>query len=454
MSEANIARTPRAWWTDTSARIRIALIVAGALVLLVTAAFQESPLQPLVVFLACLALALVSLWRLAGGAQRAFLIDLFLGAFLLRVVAIVASHGVLLSLGTGGFVFPDDRAYDELSWDIARAWSGEIPGILQRDSYLVMNYTYLLGLLYLLLGHSVVAAKVLNAAFGAVTALATFGIARELWDERAARLAGIVAAIFPSLLLWSLLTLKDVMVVMVASIAIWTMLRFVRHADWKAAIVGLLALATMEDLRAQLFLLIGWLMVVGVFAASTAPWRTRLRRGVPYAVATIAVIYLLGFSQLGLEFLTISRFQQMERQRADDTARTQLGGEQRPESGNAYVAQVAYLPIGLPNVILQPVPWTMRTPRDFAFLPEVICWYLIVVASLAGVVEAARKRHRAALLLGLFVLLMMMAFALVQNNVGTLIRHRAMLLPVMIPLGAPFLLLLWGRIARRAVSEP
>src|SRR5438874_663535 len=84
---------------------------------------------------------------------------------------------------------------------------------------------------------------VLCAAFGALTAVATYGCARELWGAGTARAAGVVAALFPSLLAWSLLNLKDPLVVLLIALSTYGGLRFARRGDWRAALLALVALA-------------------------------------------------------------------------------------------------------------------------------------------------------------------------------------------------------------------
>src|SRR5262249_9019572 len=148
-------------------RARLVALAVGGAALSTAALVHSAPLPALLVYLVLLATSL-ALWRLLVHREPApIVLDLFVSPLVLRVLLVVLSHAVLVHLGLRGFAFADDQAYDKLGWDIARAWHGEIPGILQNDSYLLMNYTYLLGLLYLWLGHSLLAAKVVCAWFGA-----------------------------------------------------------------------------------------------------------------------------------------------------------------------------------------------------------------------------------------------------------------------------------------------
>jgi len=426
-----------------AARLRLAAVALAAVSLLGAFVVHDSPLPSYVVYLASLALGLGAIWLVAR-AERSFLINLFLGAFCLRVVLVVASHLLLVRLGTSGFAFADDHAYDKLGWDIARAWHGEIPGILQADSYLLMNYTYLLGFVYFNLGHSVLAAKVMDALFGAATALGVYGMARALWDVRAARAAGVVAALFPSMLIWSLLNLKDALVVLLIAFVLFGALRFARQGDWRGALLAVAVLAPIENMRFYVFLILGWVLPLFYFVASSESWRLRLRKGVPFAIAVFATVYLLGSNTLGLEFLNPREVKNLEGIRGSDNGevRTRLNVT-KIDDDNVYRRQLIYLPEGVLSVLTAPLPWDIATPAEAAIQPDLAAWYVVLVGSALGVLRGLRTRRWAVLLPAAYVGGMILALALIENNVGTLVRHRAMILPPMIGLAGPTLWFIW-----------
>src|SRR5439155_18910836 len=134
--------------------------------------------------------------------------------------------------GTGGFVLMDDRAYDKLGWGLTRVWTGELPGIRDTDEYLMVNYTYLVAGVYYLLGHSLLAAKMLNVAFGSLLPVVVFAIGAEILGRGAARIAALLSAFFPSLLAWSVINLKDILVVVLTATAVLFLLRYARRHEW------------------------------------------------------------------------------------------------------------------------------------------------------------------------------------------------------------------------------
>ena len=107
---------------------------------------------------------------------------------------------------------------------------------------------------------------------------------------------------------------------------------------------------------------------------------------------------------------------------------TSLGGSLR--------ANISFLPLGLLYVLFAPFPWSSRTLEQAATIPEMIFWYGCLVSAAVATVRLLMRRDLRfgfgfATAAGLLLIL-----SLVESNVGTLIRSRAMLVPYVLILGA------------------
>lgn len=101
-----------------------------------------------------------------------------------------------------------------------------------------------------------------------------------------------------------------------------------------------------------------------------------------------------------------------------------------------FVQALAYLPKGMIYALAAPFPWTAQTITELLTIPEMLLWYvLVVLAILVG--WQARRRWRALASLVGYLVGTFLVLALVEGNVGTLFRHRAMLLPFVFMLAAP-----------------
>ena len=88
------------------------------------------------------------------------------------------------------------------------------------------------------------------------------------------------------------------------------------------------------------------------------------------------------------------------------------------------------------SFVTVPFPWQVATRSELAFLPEQLVWYLIVVMVCVGLRPAWRRDPLLAALLIGYVLPLAAALALINGNVGTLVRLRGLVTPFLIWIGA------------------
>ena len=446
-----LARLPNWRW---AALLRGGSLAAAVVALLVGAALGE----PQAIVTAGLGLALgLGIIRLGfRGQERAFLTTLFLVAWALRVVGAVGSHELLLRMGRGGFLLMDDRAYDKLGWALVKVWTGQYPGILKTDEYLMVNYTYLLAIIYFFLGHSLLAAKMLNVMLGALTAVLVYVLGRELFDRRTAVIAALFTAFFPSMALWSTVNLKDPMVVALTVAAIFGLLRFARRHEWWALALSLASFYYLENLRPYVFLILAWLLPVGFLLADRSPLRRKLIRFAPVLIGVALISVVTNNEEFGLKWLspkalTDAEWARYVGARGADSGIDEMALKPPKEMETITRRTLDYLPRGLYYVVLGPVPWESRAGMARAVIPEMLVWYLIVTAALVGLVVSFRRRWRELMLpLGLSAGVVL-ALALTAGNTGNLFRHRSMYLPYTFILAAVGLQWVWMKWeARRA----
>jgi hypothetical protein len=106
------------------------------------------------------------------------------------------------------------------------------------------------------------------------------------------------------------------------------------------------------------------------------------------------------------------------------------------------------LPIGLAYALFAPFPWSLERRLDFALLPEMLLWYVCIVAAAATAIRERRSWQTVAPLTLLSAGLLGL-FALVEGNWGTLFRHRAMVIPWVLTLAAPSLWMAFAAVAMR-----
>ena len=510
-AEARVGwRLPNWRWTPL---LRGSSLLAAAVALVVGALLGDP--QALLTGPAGLAIGAAIIWRCYRGEERRFLLTLFVLAWSARVVGAVVSHEALMYLGKSGYALQDDRAYDKLGWALVKVWSGTYPGVLDSDQYLLVNYTYLLAILYWFIGHSLLAAKMLNVLFGGLVAVMTYALTAEIFDRRAARIAAVLAAFFPSLLAWSVINLKDILVVLLTVTAIYGGVRYARRHTWWALLLGLVAFLGLENLRQFVFFILSWLMPMAYLFADRSEQRSGWRRLVlatilglvlivppgvylyannlraffllllpiafvpaglllardpggrrkmlllvPLVAGVLALSYVTNNDKLGTNFLTPKALTEAEWKRwleesKASTGNDEFNGIKPPKDASDIVERsMTYLPRGVLYVLFGPTPWTARSGAARAVIPEMLLWYGLLAAAVAGLLSTFKTRWRDLILPLGFAAAWIVALALTEGNTGNIFRHRSQFMPFIFMMSAVGLPWFWSQYRARRAAAP
>ena len=110
---------------------------------------------------------------------------------------------------------------------------------------------------------------------------------------------------------------------------------------------------------------------------------------------------------------------------------------------------IRYLPLGIAYVIEAPNPLSARTISDLATIPEMLMWYGAEFFASWGLVLLMRAR-RFEFVYGLLVVAGVgLVLSLFEGNAGTLLRHRAMMIPWVAVLAAVGGSDFWNRVRAR-----
>jgi hypothetical protein len=300
----------------------------------------------------------------------------------------------------------------------------------------------------------------MNCFIGAIGIVPMYALGKELGGERAGRLVALAGAFWPSLILWSVLNLKDMMVVVLITAIVFLAIRFGRRPGLAVGIGLLVAFALMENLRLYVFYAFGWLVPISFFLINRAPWKRRLVTGFALWAAILLVMLSMdqGTQWLGLRYLTDKRMEALDSSRAFGAGTAESGIElsdriSRYEGG--WAVQLRNIPIVLPYVLWAPFPWAGVRLRDLAVLPETAAWYAMQALALVTLAVYGRSRWRELFLLVAYSGGLILVFSVIEGNVGTIYRHRSMLLPPAFVVAAMGALWLWSWWRGRSASlEP
>jgi hypothetical protein len=86
--------------------------------------------------------------------------------------------------------------------------------------------------------------------------------------------------------------------------------------------------------------------------------------------------------------------------------------------------------------VMEPLPWHAASRTELAFIPEQLLWYMLVGLAVAGVYPAWRRDRLLASVLVGHMVPVAAVLALINGNIGTLVRLRGLVLRFLIWIAA------------------
>ncbi len=137
---------------------------------------------------------------------------------------------------------------------------------------------------------------------------------------------------------------------------------------------------------------------------------------------------LLTYTPVGQEVLLRSRFLDLG---LLQFSRTDLSRAASGYGSDADISTVAgllsALPIGIMHLLFGPFPWTVSNLRQTLALPDVLAWYALTPALIAGI-GLALKRLRQTMPILVFTTALTLAYGAFLGNVGTAYRQRTQIM--------------------------
>jgi 4-amino-4-deoxy-L-arabinose transferase-like glycosyltransferase len=359
---------------------------------------------------------------------------------------------------------------------------GYTPPLWGGDAYLLGAFVYVEAALFTVFGPDVRIALILNAGLATVTALFAYAGASRLFSHTAAVVAFIAVAFFPSLLLWSALNLKDSLTIALAVLAIWAAIEYRAVRRPFLALLPFAAAEILVTLRSYTAATVAIACLLAIALVGVPVTRRVVTIMVASFLTAIIILQSLNSVGIGIGQQLLVAF---ERERAAmavgartgfvgtptpiPTARTSTAGTSNPTAAPSTEGPtrpaaaspaddvalapgrtISYLPTGLAYAILAPFPFASGRLQELLTAPEMLLWYVLVIAG-AITVWRQRRRWRSLAPIVLMIAGLVTLLALAEGNVGTLFRHRGMVVPFAAMLASPSILaaIQWSRRRQR-----
>lgn len=372
---------------------------------------------------------LIALMR--SGEQKTFLLRLFLLAVLVRIgVATIIYLGNMQEFFGG-----DANTYHLFGESLKQSWhgddyhSGRYAVFIQSGAG-AWGMLYIVAAVYEVLGGAnMFAIQLINASVGASTAIVVYYTTQTLFNNtRVSKLAAILVAFFPSLILWSSQALKDGLIIMALALCILSTLRLMEKVTVPYLLTLGVCLAALLSLRFYIFYMmaaaVGGSFIIGLKSANAQSF---VQRFVAIGVIGLAFTWFGVIRFAATQFEKYGNLQMVQMSRMDQ-ARNAESGFGKDVDVQTTEGALTVIPLGLLYLLFAPFPWQLASLRQSIALPEMVIWWAAFPLLVLGWWYAVKHRLRQVAPIVLFTTMLTLAYAVFQGNVGTAYRQRSQLL--------------------------
>ena len=398
------------------------------------------------VVLTCVVILSIGLF--SRSAERSFLVKLFIWGLLLRVILLLIIQPVLIYINrwftaegvseSAAYLFGDDGYYTLRSWGIVQHMLGYkidsfmVPRTLGYHGYTF--YLYIVAFFYYLFGFSPISVTFTNCIFSVSTGVVYYFVAKEISNDKSARVAAIIITFFPSLMIWSISNLKDALFIFLTGIIFLAFMKVIRTDK-----IGYWAL-----LLAAIFISILIRPKFIILEAGIVLWACALYFYLKKKLRSkyILLIFICGAAvwpilSHGLVFIKNAlvdyhrgvAFTEGFRYRIYDDWLYKIGLRGSIVSGLDMLKAFFR---GWAHFFLEPFPWKMCSVLSLASFPQMIIWYMMLPFGIAGIFIQMKRDKKMALAFLAFFLSIGTILAMTGGNIGTDLRIRDMLSPLII----------------------
>ncbi|HKU73878.1 MAG TPA: glycosyltransferase family 39 protein [Pyrinomonadaceae bacterium] len=361
--------------------------------------------------------------------QRTFLMRLFLIALMTRVLLAMAIFVGNMEEFFGG----DANTYDIFGQSLVQSWHGDAYHAGKFLSFTqsgasAWGMLYMVAAVYQAIGPNMLAIQLINAAIGASTAIVVYHVAQTLFsNSRVSKLAALLVAFFPSLILWSSQALKDGMIILALALSILATLRLMEKITINYVVVLIGALLLLFSFRFYIFYMMTAAVAGSFFLGSKAfSAQGFMQRFVAVAAIGLAFTWFGVLQGASVQIERYANLRMVQTSREDQAAAG--SGFMKDVDVQTTQGALTVIPIGLLYLMFAPFPWDFASLRQTITLPEMIVWWLVFPLLVLGLWYSIKHRLRQVSPIIIFTTMLTLAYSLFQGNVGTAYRQRSQLL--------------------------
>ena len=382
---------------------------------------------------------LVTFITIIIGLRYRVILNIILVALTVRVFLILVGH-YLIDL-------PDSTA-DSVSFE-SEAWRIAQYGF----DYLITDYNFapsakfiswVVAIPYSLIGRSALMAKSLSLLLGMGCVFLGWKVAKMIWDEKIAKKVAWVIALFPSLVLYSVLVMRESYVSFFLLVAMYGVVKWVKTKSLKSLAISILGFVAATFFHGAMMIgALTFIIIIGSFAFIKF-YKLLLENRINFKILFILIIFLFSIFYYISGNLTVPYLGSFDNTSDLDNLLTKANNSTRGDASFPNwlkifsASEFIYKgPIRSLYFLFSPFPWDVRQPHHLIGLLDSFLYIYLVF-----LIFCNRKVIFEDPVLSILLIILVsyvIVFSVGVGNFGTGIRHRSKFAIMFILLAAPLI---------------
>lgn len=420
---------------------------------------------PLFVFLTMVPVVFI-LKKYVEEKDRPFIVKIVILGFLLRVAFMVLYHYYVVSLGYGDALGPDGESYLQNAWYISRLllcenpfsppnnieyafgesyirltdfYQGKFPFL---KYYQVGIYPYLVAILYAVFDYSSLTVKLINSIFSVASGVLVYFIGKKIFNSKVAKVSAALFIFLPSIFIFSTTALKEAIIIFLVLMIVWLMMKYYESRKWTVLI---LVVATVIALWAFRFS-VAYVFIITILSTMLILHRMHIFNKILIIVALTGLLLWPPANKIASHILDPNKLLSMHIGYVSTPAGNNYrilpdryyfyGRQNKPMGVSSADIIMAFIKGGF-HVFFEPVI-SYRDIHSKSLLfgfPQTILLLLSMPFMVIGLCAGIRYRTLEITPLTVSLIIFIPLMAISEGNVGTVFRHRDMIMPFLIILG-------------------
>jgi hypothetical protein len=281
--------------------------------------------------------------------------------------------------------------------------------------------------------------------------LLAYILAKEVFGEEVARIAGAVTTVIPSFVIWSVINIRTTLSAISLLLAAYFLIKFSQRNQPRYLLPIFVAFIMLRFVKEKFIIPMYVAMIATLFYSLKFNLRAKLFVGLP--AVTLAIFFLNAHPSIKNKI-----YSRIASVAITQRAYVYEGGStykiydeyvyQTPDIETLPVSVfIKALPRGIFHFMLVPFPWRITSALRLYFYPQTIFWYMALWLSLVGMLIGLRYRFNSTSIIIIFLAPFVAMMSLALGNEGIAVRHRDLISPFFYIFAAAAICNLFGHLS-------